>query len=398
MRSKIKIIERAKASFNAGATAYAAGEYLAAIQALESAYALTPIPAIAFSLAQAERRQYFVLHQREHLSRAIALFRGYIEQTPSGGRRADALEALSQLEPIAALPPDAVTTRAVAETVRRTRLMVTSEAPGALVSLDGQPGEASPFIREVAVGKHRVSVAAEGFFPDQRELTAIEGELIPEVVTLRERPSTLVITAPASAEVYLDGAFASHGGDKVTLKLPGGAHRVAVAESGHRVVLRSLELERGKSQHVVVQLEPTLQRRAAVIMFVSGAAALGAGAVFTGLAVHSEDRAQMFLDRQAHENVSSADLANYDGDVANRGRFRAATVVSLAASAGFFITGLFLVRPRSTELRATLSAHVSLFARRHRPRALGHPRRSRRGGASVVLTRVSLAKATARSS
>ena len=33
-------------------------------------------------------------------------------------------------------------------------------------------------------------------------------------------------------------------------------------------------------------------------MFVSGAAALGAGAVFTGLAVHSEDRAQMFLDRQ----------------------------------------------------------------------------------------------------
>ena len=93
-------VERAKESFKAGAAAYAAGEYLAAIQALDAAYTLTPLPAIAFSLAQAERKQYFVEHQREHLERAILLFRRYVEQVPSGGRRADALEALSQLEPL----------------------------------------------------------------------------------------------------------------------------------------------------------------------------------------------------------------------------------------------------------------------------------------------------------
>src|SRR5262245_22479582 len=96
-------LERAKASFQAGATAYAVGEYLAAIQALEAAYAITPSPAIAFSLAQAERRQYFVGHERPHLDRAIALFRQYVDQVPSAGRRADALDALSQLEPLAAL-------------------------------------------------------------------------------------------------------------------------------------------------------------------------------------------------------------------------------------------------------------------------------------------------------
>src|SRR3954469_15887621 len=91
-------LDRAKESFKAGAAAYAAGDYLAAIQALEAAYQLTPLPAIAFSLAQAERRQYFVDRSFAHLERAVTLFRRYIELSPSGSRRADALDALSQLE------------------------------------------------------------------------------------------------------------------------------------------------------------------------------------------------------------------------------------------------------------------------------------------------------------
>ena len=49
----------AKQYFEAGATAYAMGDYRAAIQAFDAAYTLTPLPAIAFSLAQAERREYF---------------------------------------------------------------------------------------------------------------------------------------------------------------------------------------------------------------------------------------------------------------------------------------------------------------------------------------------------
>src|SRR3954454_18903721 len=79
-------LERAKESFKAGATAYAAGDYLAAIQALDAAYQLEPLPAIAFSLGQAHRRQYFVDHDPEHLDRSIALFRQYVELAPSGSR------------------------------------------------------------------------------------------------------------------------------------------------------------------------------------------------------------------------------------------------------------------------------------------------------------------------
>ncbi|HMI85830.1 MAG TPA: PEGA domain-containing protein, partial [Polyangiaceae bacterium] len=378
-------VERAKASFKAGATAYAAGEYLAAIQALDAAYALTPIPAIGFSLAQAERRQYFVAHEREHLDRALLLFRRYVEQVPTGGRRADALDALSQLEPLAAMAPSSATTSAAErDAVRRTRLMISSEAPGASISIDGGPPAGSPLIREASPGKHHVEVTAEGFYPEQRELTAMAGDLIPEVVALRERPATLTIAAPGGAEIYINGAFASRGGQQVVLELPSGMHRLAIAERGHKVVYRALELERGKAQALRVELEPTGQRRAANVLFITGAGALAAGAVFGTLAVYAENRAQDFLARKEEGNVAGSALADYDDDRAARERFRIATAVSVAASAGLFITGFFLYeldRPASEDIqrspgdprhRTTRGESVSIrFAPTLEPRSLG---------------------------
>ena len=261
-------IERAKASFKAGAMAYAAGEYLAAIQALEAAYALTPRPAIAFSLAQAERRQYFVSREREHLERAISLYRRYLEHVPSGGRRADALDALSQLEPLAAMSPDGRTKGATPATppppaARRTRLMITTEAPGARLSLDGGAHGTSPLIREVEPGRHRVDVEAPGFFPESQELVAVAGELIPVTVPLRERPSMLTVWASSDAEIYVDGAFAGRGA-RVTLSLPSGVHRLAVAKRGYQVASQVVALERGKARSVRVVLERTGARTAAL--------------------------------------------------------------------------------------------------------------------------------------
>jgi hypothetical protein len=351
--AQVDTVERAKASFRAGATAYAAGEYLAAIQALDAAYTLTPIPAIAFSLAQAERKQYFVAHDRSHLDRAIKLFRRYVEQVPSGGRRADALDALAQLEPLALAPSTESRSATDGDAVRRTRLMIMSEAPGAVISIDGDSPLPSPRIREVEPGKHRVEVTAEGFYPDQRELTAVADDLIPEVVTLRERPATVTITAPRGAEIYVDGAYARHGGDNIVLELPSGRHRLAFADSGHRVFVRTLDLERGKALALRVDLEPTRQRKAAHNLFITGAGALAASAVFGALALSAEERAQEFLTRQSRGNVTSDALADYDEDLAARERFRIATAASLASAAGLFITGFFLYqldRPASEDI------------------------------------------------
>jgi hypothetical protein len=336
-------IERAKQSFRAGATAYAAGDYLAAIQALDAAYQLTPLPAIAFSLGQAERRQYFVDHSTAHLARAISLFRHYIDVAPAGSRRADALEALSQLEPLAALQasPKSATPPPPAE-ARPTRVLITSEAPGARLALDGGAAVPSPLIREVEPGKHRVQIRAPGFFSSTREVTAVPGELILNQVTLRERPSVLSISTAEDAEIYVDGAFLSHGGEAVVAELPSGKHQIAVAQKGYRVSVEEVRLERGKAQSIRIGLEPTAQRIAAEAQFIAGGAALGASLVFSALTIRAEGRAEDFLGARAHGNVLSSDLVRYNSALIDRDRYRLATTVCLASAAGFFITGLFL--------------------------------------------------------
>jgi PEGA domain len=354
-------LDRAKESFRAGATAYAAGDYLAAIQALDAAYQLTPLPAIAFSLGQAERRQYFVDHGPAHLRRSISLFRRYVELSPTGSRRADALEALSQLEPLAAALPNpqgnapsasnAPTAAVPAEAPRRTRVLITAEAPGARLLLDGSPAVASPLIREVEPGKHRVEVRAPGFYVSEREVTAIAGELILSQITLRERASALGVWTSPEAEIYVDGEFLSAGGDGVLLQLASGKHRVAVAQKGHSVAVREVTIERGKSQSIRIGLEPTPQRIASEALFIAGGAALGASLVFSALTIRAEGGAEDFLRnatingvpaKGAHGNVSSADLLRYDSSLIDRDRYRLGTTVCLAGAAGFFITGLFL--------------------------------------------------------
>ena len=348
-------LERAKASFQAGAAAYAMGEYLAAIQALDAAYALTPAPAIAFSLAQAERRQYFVGHESEHLDRAILLYRRYLEQVTTGGRRADALDALSQLEPLAAAHTRASSGRAdaIAEARRATRLMITAEAPGSRVALDGGAPVPSPLIREVEPGKHQVEISADGFFPQQREITAVAGELIPLVVVLRERASTVTISTQGQTDIYLDGAFVGPGGRAVTLQLPSGVHHLAVARNGYAVATRRLELVRGKPERVDIALAPTRQRVAARVLFAAAGGLAVTGAVFGLLALDSQSHAEEVQARLARQNVSPEDRATYQDAVSHRDRYRAIALGSAVWMGACLATGLFLYQfdqPSSEQL------------------------------------------------
>jgi hypothetical protein len=331
-------VARAKESFRVGAAAYAAGEYLAAIAALDSAYSLAPLPAIAFSLAQAERRQYFVDRKPEHLMRSVALFRRYLEQVPAGGRRADAIDALAQLVPLLGAPsaPAAGAARAAS-----TRLLVIAESPGARVWIDGVE-LVGTFIREVAPGKHEVVVRAPGFHDAQREVVAVAGELIPVSMALAELPATLEIAAPLDSEIYVDGAFASLGGARVLLSVPSGAHRVSALQNGFRTATQEVEVERGGREKLRFELEPTAQRITSHVLLVGGAVALGAGTALGVLAVQSEGAAQDFLDKVERENVSLAELVRYRADVQRRDRYRLMAGVNFAAAFGLLATGLFL--------------------------------------------------------
>jgi hypothetical protein len=333
-------LERAKASFKAGANAYAAGDYLAAIQALDAAYELSPLPAIAFSLAQAERKQFGVKREREHLERALRLFRLYLEQEPNGARRSDALLAIADLGP--QLGGSASAGSVPKPQARPTRLMIASETPGARISLDGGAVASSPLIREVTPGRHRAHVEAPGYVGVERDVTAVAGELLLNEVRLSERPTTLYVWAPAGAEIYVDGLYIAEGGALASVSLPSGRHQLAVTQPGRRLVLRDTRLERGQTKTELVTLEPTTQRSVSELLFIGGGVGLGGALVLSAFAVRAENNAEKFLLASKHHNVKAAQLVAYNASLNERGRFRTAASIAVASSLGFFITGLFL--------------------------------------------------------
>src|SRR6185312_4684665 len=84
--------------FRAGEKAYAAQNFAAAAQNFEEAYKAAPLPEIAFSAAQAYRRQYRVDARPEYVARAVALYRIYLDQVKTGGRVADAADAMGEMQ------------------------------------------------------------------------------------------------------------------------------------------------------------------------------------------------------------------------------------------------------------------------------------------------------------
>lgn len=331
-------LSRSRELFRAGASAYAAGDYGAAIQALERAYELTPLPAIAFSLAQAERKQYLTSGGPSHLERAVSLFHRYLDEAPAGNRRADALDALAQLEP--RLPPKPKLEKPVV--TRATRLMVIAEAPGASISLDDGPDSPSPLIREVAPGKHHVRAAAPGFVAYERDAIAVPGELILTELRLLERPVPLHVYTPANADVYVDGVFAGNSPSVLTLALAAGEYDIAVGAKGHRLAQQRVRLVRGQPLSIRMVPQLSVQRILSMSLLCAAGAAAGTGVILSAFAVRSENSAENFLGASASHTVSSAQLAAYQASVNERDRFRLGAGLGFAGAAGLFITGLFL--------------------------------------------------------
>ncbi|HVR21652.1 MAG TPA: PEGA domain-containing protein [Polyangiaceae bacterium] len=339
-------VSEAKAFFKAGAAAYAAGDYLAAIQALDAAYRATPLPAIAFSLAQAERRQYFVSHEPQHLTRAIELYRVYLDKVPSGGRRADAADALAQLEPLAVglstQPAADAAATSTPPVVAKTRLMVTSEAPGATVSLDGAPPVPSPLIAEVTAGTHTVSVGATGYSTSERRVVAVAGELVPLEVELKERLAVVLVEPSIEVDLYVDGAYMGRVTRGARVELPGGSHQFAFAKKGRRLESMMLTLERGSTRRLPVELHWTAQRMTAVSLFIVSGVTFVGGLLTAAGAAGAEYEAEQILNQREEESLSPSELQEYEDAIELRNRLRVGAAASLAISAGSLVTGIIL--------------------------------------------------------
>jgi tetratricopeptide (TPR) repeat protein len=335
-------LSQAKSSFRAGATAYELGDYLAAIQALQAAYRLSPLPAIAFSLAQAERRQYFVDRERGHLERAIELYRDYLRQVPSGGRRSDATDALTQLEPLRASQPQSEAVVAAVSDAGRTRLLITCEAKGARIALDGAAALPSPAIAEVSPGTHRLQVSAPGYDTSERAVQPVPGELLPIEITLREQPASVQLGATPSASIYVDDALVGELSESKHLRLPAGDHTFTFAKNGYYLVNLEAQLVPGGSRTLHAQLSPTAQRTTAYALFIAGGLGVVTSAILGSFTLAREGSARAVLERKGQGNISSAELHDYNEARDDRNRLRVFAALSISLSAAALATGLFL--------------------------------------------------------
>jgi hypothetical protein len=350
----------ARAYFNAGARAYAAGRYPAAIRAFDEAYRIEPRPGLVFSIAQAYRRQYFIDRASENLLSAIRHYRRYLDLDPDGTRRGDTAAALSELEPLSnqlgladaspALAPKPVT-----------QLMISSPTDDVAISLDGAPAGTLPYIATVSPGPHHVTLTARGYLDYQRDVRVLDGSVVPLDVALEEKPTRVHVEARAGSRIAVDGRFRG-----VTpaqpLELAPGRHVVTVSANGHEPFSREIDVQRDEARTFRATLSTTTQRATSLALLGTGGVAFLAGAGLMTAALLRERHAE-------HLSITTEDdVRAYDDALATRNQLRTAGVVTSASGVAVAALGLFLFA--FDEPRAASEAPLDAGPReRPRPRA-----------------------------
>ncbi|MFO0755683.1 MAG: PEGA domain-containing protein [Byssovorax sp.] len=343
-------VDQARIYFDAGVQAYAAGRFAAAVEAFTDAYALAPRPTVLFSLAQAERRQFTASLDPKMLTLALGHFRKYLQEVPEGGRRADAVDALAELEVLAGRvdasrspgAPGAAGIPGEPQAPREARIVLSTTVKDAVVTLDGKEHRDLPLVEPIAPGKHKVRASAKGYFDEEREITAVEGLVIPLEIALRERPTRLSLTAPPGATIGVDGRKEGEAPLKAAIEVTPGTHFVTVARTGSYPFGKTITLERGQTQALTIELQQTRQRVVAYGFFGAAGAALIASAATGGLATSRETTAKLIAGEAAQKNISQGRLDEYNAALDSRDRLRSGALIALGAAGALGATGLVL--------------------------------------------------------
>jgi hypothetical protein len=284
--------DQARMLFNMGAQAYDKGEFPAALQAFSQAYALAPRPGILFSMAQAHKKQFYLDRHPAHLQGAIKYYREYLQRVNEGGRRSDAAQALSELEPLAARSDMAA---APPEVKAETRLGVTSQTSGAVLTIDAGKPQEVPFLGVVAPGKHALRLTAAGYHDEAREVDVAPGNVTALDIPLREKAGHVSIVTPSGADVSIDGRFVTKTPVTSPLDVEPGRHVVSVTRNGYRAFSTEIELGRDESRAIQAPLETSGQRVASYVLIGAGLAAAGVGVGFAVASLKQQNAAQSFV-------------------------------------------------------------------------------------------------------
>lgn len=322
---------KAEAYFRAGAQAFDAQRFGAAAEDFEAAYHELALPQIAFSAAQAHRRQYYVDGKVEHVQRAIALYRIYLDAVKAGGRVADAADGLAEmkreLEHLpqgAAAPPAPPATRLAISVVVAGQVHASAEleapasaaVPGAAATLDGKPAELFVPL-DVSPGSHVIRVTAPGYQPVTLQRVAVAGASDVVEAPLVPEPAHVAVQVEDGARIAFDGRLA---GDAplAPQELAAGTHVVAITRRGRIPVVRDLTLARGETRVLDVHLAPTAKRRALpYLVGTAGGLAIASG-IAAGFAVSADHALAAIEHERETQGITSAQLDQYNHDASRR--------------------------------------------------------------------------------
>ncbi len=317
-------LKRAKAVFEAGGRAFEQGNFTGAIEAFEQAYTLSGRPSVLFSLAQAHRKQFVDSGLPQHREAAIELYRAYLRDVTSGGRRADAIRGLEALGATAGSTAPATSSFPTAAATKKTQLMIDSPTPGALISVDGSPPRPPQLTVEVAPGRHTVKVTAPGYVEKEFAAQALAGQINPESYELEEQPAKLALELPSGATLYLNGRDM---GESTQVSVPSGAHFLSITQRGHLSEARTIELSPGQTQKLAFDLKTTTQRDAAIGVMIGGAAvALTGGGLLAYAFVRQAEAIDIEEQRSAGE-ITAQQKIDYEAARDDRDLFRAGGVI-----------------------------------------------------------------------
>ena len=346
--------------YRAGAKAYSAQSFEVAASNFDDAYKALAMPEIAFSAAQAYRRAFRVDAKPEYVRRAVELYHVYLDKVKSGGRVADAADGLAEMQHELDKLDKSGLGRASAPSAARTRLGVsvtvsdgnaaelgamreigdaTGDAIKALTAkLDGNP--LAPFaLVDVDAKEHVLSVTADGYFPAEKKVTAVEGQSQLIELELKPMPAKVTVTTESDAQISVDGRPASS-----AIDLAAGKHLLAIVHRGREPFARELSVMRGEQMRVDAPLVPTGRRRAVPWIATGAAIAAGGGIACGVLALVHDGHASDLRDQIHMGNAAPSTADAYDREVQSRDHFATATWVlgGTALAAAAVATGLYL--------------------------------------------------------
>jgi len=360
-RADVSAEHRAAAEryFHAGEQAYKAQDFQAAAEDFDHAFDELPLPEIAFSAAQAYRRQFRVDPKVEYVKRAVELYRVYLDNVKTGGRVADAADALGDMQRELDKLIRAGAKVSAALAAEHTQLGISVVVAGSLgamheveeggahaalaitVTLDGQ--RVQPYMPlNVAPGPHKIHVEAAGYQAVDRDERIVQGTSSMIEIQLVAKPARVIVRTEAAATVDIDGRPAGSA-PIAPVSLPAGKHVLTILHRGRIPVARELALGNGQELVVDEPLAATRQRRA--VPYVVGAGAV-LGVLALGAAagdLYYQHQAISLRDTIARGNASESDRDDYDHARTRSGELGTATewlaggaLAALAIGAGLY--------------------------------------------------------------